>query len=233
MDRIFKQIIYGAIFIGAVFGAVFGAKFIQGLQIIPAPIEVIENSKNIQIVEWLEAESSKNSLLSDYIIRLYNPDDKQGAEKIEYSIGEFSGATYLLPLEKKIIVISGERRNLKEKDFSVNIVKMKDFSKENDAELDISEKKYLSEDSELGGSSVSASIFNKSKYDFSVVDIDVILYNLQKQPVAVVSSKINTLLSGQEQSFKVFWPYIIKDDVAEIFIQVSSNIIDNDNAKIN
>lgn len=196
----------------------------------PLPPEIIKNIKEIKITGWQEIKSSRNSLLSDYIIELYNPDEKQGAEKIKYSIGDTKGETYLLPLQKKIIIASAERKNLHQENFKMEEVIMADFSKEESAELEIFEKKYVAEDKEVEGSSVSAAVSNKGKYDFSVVDIDIILYDMQKNPAAVLSSRVNMLLSGQEQNFKVFWPYFIKESIGEVFIQVSSNIIDRDNA---
>jgi len=236
MNRLSKQIIYGFIFIALITGAVLlGAYLIKLAGNQPPPyIDINPNnqSQEIQITNFQGIKSSKNSLLSDYIIELYNPRDNQGAKKISYTMGDTKDKSYLLPLEKKIVIITGEQKNLTEDDFIVNETLWVDFPKQESAELLVQEKKYLAEDKEINGSSVSASIYNKSKYDLAVVDADIIIYDLQESPIAVLHSQINKLFSGQEQSFKVFWPYFINKNAGEVFIQVSSNIMDTDNTKI-
>lgn len=231
--RLIKQILYGFLFIAFIAAAVWLGVFIvkRSNRAVPK-IEITDEKKEIQIASLKEIKSAKGSAFSDYIVELANLSDKFGAENIKYSFGKSQGETYLLPLEKKFVIAVGENCKLSESEFKFGDILWVEFSNTESSGLIAQSKKYDAEDKETGGSSVSAIILNKSKYDFSNVDVSVIIYDFDGNPVAVNYSQINTLLSGEERLAKVFWPNYIDKNIADIFIQASSNIMKEDNIRV-
>jgi len=233
-NRLTKQIIYGIFFIafiGGIFGLGYGAiKIIQNRGNDITPVEI--NSENISVTSFEEIRSPRSKMLSDYVIELTNSSDSYGASKIKYSINETKGETYLLPLEKKIEIVIAEVRNLEEEDFKIKDVLWIEFSKKESADLVAQNKDYKSKDKEMYGSSISATIINKGKYDLAKVEVNVVVYNFKNEPIAAVYSQVNTLPAGEERAVKNFWPFYIEEDASNILVQASSNIMDKDNIKI-
>lgn len=232
--RLLKQILYGFLFIFFISAAIGLGVFVVKKSNQPdLPPVIVDNSKKeIQIVSFREIKSAKGDNFSDYIIELANSSDKFGAEKIKYSFGKTRKEAYLLPLEKKFVIVIGEGKGLGEDDFKFGDIFWVKFSNTESSGLVAQSKRYDAEDKEAGGSSVSAVIFNKSKYDFSKIDFSAIIYDVNNNPVAVNYSEANTLLSGEERMIKIFWPKPINENIADIFIQVSSNIMNKDNIRI-
>jgi len=225
MSRIAKQIIYGIIFIAILAGLIIlcMSSPTEDDSII-TPIE--SQKQNLQILSFNEVASS-TGLRSDYVIKIYNPNNSYGASIIKYSLNMQKDRTYILPLEKKNIIIINEKKRLEEKDFSINEIIWVEINKEKSADLLVHNKQYNADD----GSLVTATVFNKSDYDFLKVDVDIILYDSNEDPIAVSYSQLDNVLSLEKRSFESVWPQRISGDVANVYIQASSNIMDEENIK--
>lgn len=232
MNRLTKQIIYGVIFIAMVAGAVllagYAIKKMSAPDIIPP---IVNNKDSIQIKSFQEIPS-ENGKTSDYAVELYNPSEDYGVLKAKYSFSKTKGEIYILPLEKKYEIILKEEKKLSEENFKIGETVWVEISKEKSAGLAAQNKRYESFDQSVGGSSVSAVILNKSENDYKKVDINILLFDLDSNLAAVSYTKIDDLLSEQERSFKIFWPFQISKGMGNILIQASSNIMDPDNTKI-
>ena len=112
MNRITKQIIYGLIFIAVLGGLIIACVSSKTENEIPV-ISVESQRQNLQILSFNEVVSS-TGLKSDYVIRVSNPNNSFGASMIKYSLETQKGKTYILPLEKKYIVIVNEKKRLQE-----------------------------------------------------------------------------------------------------------------------
>ncbi len=224
MNRITKQIVYGLLFI-AIFAGLITLIFSRTEDdTIIIPIE--SQRQNLQILSFNEVPSS-TGLRSDYVIRIENPNNSFGASVIKYSLETQKGETYILPLEKKYIVIVNEKKRLEEKDFSINEIVWVETDQGEKDDLLVQNKQYNAD----SGSSVSATVFNKGDYDFLKVDVNVILYNSNEEPIAVSYSELDNVFSHEKRSFEIMWPQQISGDVSNIYIQASSNIMDNDNVR--
>jgi len=225
MNRITKQIIYGLIFIAVLGGLIIACVSSKTENEIPV-ISVESQRQNLQILSFNEVVSS-TGLKSDYVIRVSNPNNSFGASMIKYSLETQKGKTYILPLEKKYIVIVNEKKRLQEKDFSIDELVWVETNQKASDDLLVQNKKYQ-DDENL----VSATIANNGDYDFLKVDINIILYNSNEEPVAVSYSELDNVLSREKRSFETMWPQSIDGDVANIYIQASSNVMDESNIKI-
>ncbi|MFH1175727.1 MAG: hypothetical protein V1698_03330 [bacterium] len=233
-NRLSKQIFYGILFIFLVVCAVGLGYFlifkIGQDKIIP--LDLTGGKKEIQVESFKEIASAKSGKLSDYLVELRNPNENLGAQKIKLVLGKTKKEAYLLPLEKKFAVIIGESKKLSEGDLKITETVWVDFSKEESAGLAAQNKKFEAKDETIKGSSVSAVILNRGKFDLQKVEVDIIVYNFAGEPIAINCAQIDLLLSGEERAFKVFWPNYLSEDAGNFSAQISSNIMDKENIKI-
>ena len=226
MSRTTKQIFYGLIFIAILTGFIIICAIPQ-IEDDVSDVSTESQRQNLQILSFNEVPSS-TGLRSDYAIRIYNPNNSFGASAIKYSMDSQKGKTYILPLEKKYIIIINEKKCLKEENFSIGeVVWVKTSS--NESENLVAQNKQYSGDEK---SAVSATVFNESDYDFLKVDIGVILYNADEDPIAVSYSQLDNVLSREKRFFETIWPQRLNDNVSNIYIQVSSNVMDEENKKV-
>jgi len=73
-----------------------------------------------------------------------------------------------------------------------------------------------------------ANVINRSRFDFTEVDVTVLLYDAAGKTVGAGSTVVRTLLAGEERGFVVDWPFAVPGAVrAQAFI--GTNIFSNEN----
>ena len=94
--------------------------------------------------------------------------------------------------------------------------------------LPFREKSYVAR-SENGLPSVSAILTNATTYDFDKIDVKVVLFGENNEPVAVNVSDRRTMRSGEEQRFRLFWNTPITKEVINQDFKATTNIFDSQN----
>jgi len=226
MNRITKQILYGIIFVIILMGIIIVCVFPKTEDNI-SDVPTESQRQNLRILSFDEIPSS-TGLRSDYAIKIFNPNNSFGASVIKYSMDSQKGKTYALPLEKKYIIIVNEKKGLEEENFSIGEIIWVRISNSESENLIAQNKQYSGDEK----SAVSATISNESDYDFLKVDIDVILYNTNDDPIAVSYSQLDNVLSHEKRFFETMWPQRLNDNVSNVYFQVSSNIMDEENKRV-
>ena len=180
----------------------------------------------------------------DVMMKIKNPNDRFGAEKFKFYfqlkdasgkiIAERLGEKFILPSEEKYVVEVGletaEDPALAE--VAISDYAWKEFSEYvEEPQVNIFQKKYDLVSGGVGFSKLSALVRNESYYDFNVIKINVILRDGNKMPVALNSTEMRTVHSGEERDFVLIWPASFPGDVDvdKIDIEAEADVFDNQN----
>lgn len=180
----------------------------------------------------------------DVMMKIKNPNDRFGAEKFRFDfllkdnfgkiIAERRGERFILPSEEKYVVEVGLATE--EEPASVEVAisdyTWKEFSEYvEEPQINIYQKKYDLVSGGAGFSKFSALIRNESYYDFNVIKINVILRDGNKKPVALNSTEMRTVHSGEERDFALIWPTSFPGDVDvdKIDVEAETDVFNNQN----
>jgi len=148
---------------------------------------------------------------------------------------ERNGTSYLLPNSYDYIIISSLKTDKTPVKAELNIIKEGQKwasvdSKYNDLSLSLPfrEKIYIAKDAN-GFPAVSAILTNATTYDFDKIDVKVVLYDVNNEPIAVNVSDRRTMRSGEEQLFRMFWNAALSKEVFNINFIATTNIFDSQN----
>ncbi len=159
----------------------------------------------------------------DYLIKF---EDENGA-----LIGEKKGNSFILPGEKKYIIENNVPLDKSPAKAELIIsgsqwVEFQDIYES--PNIQIIKKTYDEITSGVGFSEVKGLLENMSPYDFTTIKIDVILKDVSGNVLAVNSTRMNTVMSGENRDFRVFWPARFSGDVRSVEAQFDVNIFDSD-----
>ncbi|MDQ1284157.1 MAG: hypothetical protein QG620_505 [Patescibacteria group bacterium] len=177
----------------------------------------------------------------DFWAMLENPNGTLGTGKFRYEaifkdaegrvISQKTGESFILPGEKKYIVennilspdrpVSAEIK-LKEAEW----VEFIDFFEE--PNLKVINKKYEQITSGVGFSQAVGLLKNESPYDFDLITIRVVLRDASGKVLAVNSTEMRTVRSGDERGFEVDWPGSFPGDVSAVDVQPEVNIFSSE-----
>ncbi len=148
---------------------------------------------------------------------------------------EKSGTSYLLPESDDYIIISSLKTDKNLVKVELNIVKegqkwVSVSSAYNNLSLSLpfSEKIYIAGD-ENNVPSVSAILMNATTYDFDKIDIKVVLYDENNEPVAVNVSDQRTMRSGEKRFFRLSWNATLAKSIFSQDFKATANIFDSQN----
>lgn len=171
----------------------------------------------------------------DYAAAVKNPNSAYGTSNVAYDlvgrnqenneVWRVSGSFYILPGQMRHIVVPqlvidegiSVQMDIRSAEWQAATLPIPQFT--------VRRQSISAEN----GTSVEAIVFNESDYDFDRVDVSVILYDAQGNPIGAARSDIRTFLSRTERSFKVTWPANITIDAQRADIQVTTNIFENSN----
>lgn len=148
---------------------------------------------------------------------------------------ERSGTSYLLPDSEDYIIISSIKSDKSPVKAELNITKegqkwVSVSSVYNDLSLSLPFRgKRYDARNENGFSSVSAILKNATTYDFDKIDIKVVLYDENEEPIAVNVSDQRTMRSGEERLFRLFWNIEPPKVVFSQDFKATTNIFDPQN----
>lgn len=176
----------------------------------------------------------------DLLGKVENPNNNFGSSIFEYQFNfkdesgnifySKKGSSFILPGEKKYIVennvpISKKPATL---DFEILSTEWKEFNSfyEKPAMKIINKRYDESANGPIFGEAVGI-LKNESPFDFNVIKIKVILRNSEDKILALNSTEMRTVKSGEEREFKAIWSSRFPGVVAKMEIQNEINIFDS------
>ena len=165
-----------------------------------------------------------------YVFKVYDESNDLILEK--------RGKSYIMPREKKYIVeIVSFDKVPKKVELEFDEAEWRRFKKDGDsatiedlnlpvfnARLDLTQKDSYS-------ARVDGTVYNQTKFDLATIDINVAVYDLKGNPIAVNKTQKNTVRSQEGRFFEVVWPAlsISNDKDARIDVQAYTNIFSDSN----
>lgn len=208
-----------------------------------APEPPPSQTKPIEVI-WEKVINSDIGVY-DLAAKINNPNLTWGVAEFKYDfkaldsngivVIEQRGTSYLLPESYDYIIISSIKSDKNLVTAKLNIIKegqkwasVGDNYNNLSLSLPFRNIKYETRD-ENGLPVASAILTNATTYDFDKIDIKVVLYDENKEPVAVNVSDRRTMRSGEEQLFRLFWTRAPQKEVFGRDFKATANIFDSQN----
>lgn len=175
----------------------------------------------------------------DFYSLVSNPNNLFGSSKINYKItikdssgavlAQKEGENYILPGERKYIVETGFKSSVTpvSSEFAITSVEWSQFSEYKRPEIEVVNKNYSEISSGVGFAEAKGLLKNKSPYDFEYIKIEVILKDTAGAVVALNSTSMRTVKSGEERDFRAFWPTRFPGNVQNMEAQVEVDVFDS------
>ncbi|HRY82339.1 MAG TPA: hypothetical protein P5232_01335 [Candidatus Moranbacteria bacterium] len=177
----------------------------------------------------------------DFYAKISNPNAAFGNKNFDYeitfkdSIGNVvaskKGSSFVLPGEEKYVVennidspsepFSGELKIA-----TSDWVKFEDYYERPD--IQIINKNYSEISGGTGFANAQGLLRNRSPFDFESIKIQVILKDLNGEVLALNSTEMKTVKSGEDRDFKVFWPSSFPGAVSVMEAQAEVNIFNSE-----
>lgn len=201
--------------------------------------EIVSQDK----ITVMEAGFVESGVAGSYDIyaEVHNPNQMFGSEKFEYTfiakdatgqeIGSFSDSNFILPGETKYIVKNNFNINIAPASINVVIgkttwVETSEFYEK--PQLRVINKKYNLITSGIEYAEAFGLLKNDSLMDFAVINLEIILKNAEGKVVALNSTEMKVVKTGEGRDFRVFWPNKFPGDVASMEVQPEVNIFSSE-----
>jgi hypothetical protein len=170
---------------------------------------------------------------------ILNPNKDYGSSSFDYifdlkdasgtSLSKRGGTSFIFPGEKKYIVELGVDLSARPAKIELEIknIAWKDFSGVQKPQLSIVNKSFNETDQDSGLSDAIGILRNESPFDFNEIKVQAIIKDKDEKIIALNSTKINTVQSGENREFKFLWTNKIVG-AGNMEIQVETNIFKND-----
>jgi hypothetical protein len=173
--------------------------------------------------------------------KIYNPNNIFGSGNFEYEFrakdeaGEIiltkKNSSFILPGESKYVI----ENNIEIAKFpaSIEIVIIKtDWTEFKDQyekpQIKVVNKQYGQIVSGAGFSEASGLLKNESPFDFAVIRVVVMLRNSSNNIIALNSTEVRTVRSGENRGFRSLWTNGFVGDVVGVDVQTEVNVFDVD-----
>lgn len=200
---------------------------------------VLKAQSDIRIISTGFLESG---VVKQYDIygEIENPNGDLGSSKFEYSfslkdsegnvVASKTGTGFILPGEKKYLVENNVEAASVPAAVELEIkntqwIKFEGYEK---PQLKIVNKNYQVIDSGVGSSEATGILRNETPFEFSVINLKVILKNSEQKIIALNSTVINSVRSSESREFRAFWPNRFSGEVADMEVQTDVNIFDSE-----
>jgi len=176
----------------------------------------------------------------DFWAEIMNPNNTFGSSNFKYkiSIKDASGNVlaqreavgFILPGERKYVVennigAEGVPASAEMEILDSTWVEFNEFYER--PQVKIVNKNYNEVTSGVGFSEAKGLLKNESPYDFSLIKLQVILRNTEGYVIALNSTEMRTVKSGEDREFKVLWPNQFPGIVSNMEAQAEVNIFDS------
>lgn len=168
-----------------------------------------------------------------------NPNKDYGSSNFDYifdlkdangvSLAKTEGTGFIFPGEKKYLIELGIKTSSYpvKADLEIKNISWKDFSGVQKPQLAIVNRNFNETDQELGISSAIGVLRNESPFDFNEIKVQAIIKDSFGKIIALNSTKMNTVRSGEKREFKFLWANIIAG-AGNMEVQAETNIFRND-----
>lgn len=177
----------------------------------------------------------------DFYAEVTNPNAIFGSKKFDYLIdfkdssgqviASRKGSSFILPGERKYVVENNIDSAHAAASFNFEISNP-EWAEFNDyyekPNIQIVNKNYNKISGGAGFSEAVGLLKNESTFDFEIIKIQVILKDNDGNIVALNSTQMKTVKSGEERDFKVFWPNSFSGTVGNMETQAEVNVFDSD-----
>ncbi len=177
----------------------------------------------------------------DFYAQIFNPNAVFGSKKFNYKLelkdssGKIivskSGSNFILPGERKYIIV--DNIEILDKHVSTNFkIIDSDWIEFNNyyasPNVEIVNKNYSEVSEGTNFSRAKGLLKNDSPYDFNLIKIEVILKNTNGKILALNSTEMKTVNSGEQRDFTLFWPNRFPGSVDKMETQTEVNIFKSD-----
>ncbi|KKP71177.1 MAG: hypothetical protein UR69_C0001G0001 [Candidatus Moranbacteria bacterium GW2011_GWE2_35_2-] len=193
----------------------------------------------IEIVESGFVYGGNNKF--DAFAKIKNPNHQYGSSFFEYHfilkdsggniVGEKKESGFILPYETKYIIETNIESNQSPVELEVIISneQWEEFSGYEEPALGIYNKRFSDSEGGVFTAEAAGLMRNDSYFDFGSIKVNIILRNEQEDVVAVNTSVLNTIKSGEEREFRVTWPYRFDFSVRNFEAEAEADVYDADN----
>lgn len=198
------------------------------------------------IIEDLVVEKSgfvENGIVNkvDLYGKVYNPNSVFGSSKFQYEfnikdgdgqlIASKKGSSFILPGESKYIVennIDTDRMpvSIELKIVDAGWVEFRDQYEK--PQIKIVNKQYNQINSGIGFSEAMGLLKNESPFDFNVIKISIILKDSSDNVVALNSTEMRTVRSGENRDFRSLWLNRFPGEVANVEVQSEIDVFSSE-----
>ncbi len=173
----------------------------------------------------------------DFYAYITNPNTTFGSKKFTYTLkfknlaGEVimtkNESGFILPMERKYLII--ENINLPSQPANIDLkVDSSDWIKFNTyykaPNIAIVNKRYKEVSNGINFAEAYGLLKNHSPYDFNSIKVKIILKDAEGKIVALNSTQMNTVNSGEQRDFKLFWPNRFNGSVSNMEAQAEVDI---------
>jgi len=176
----------------------------------------------------------------DFYGEVSNPNHDFGSNEFQYSfkikdslgnvITVKSGRTFILPGEKKYILENNVESAVvpASVELEVRDPSWIEFVGYEKPQLKIVNKNYTKISSGVGFGEAIGLLKNESPFDFSLIKIQVVLKDAENKVLALNSTEIRTVKSGENREFRALWLNNFSGTVGNMEVQAEVNVFDSD-----
>ena len=145
-------------------------------------------------------------------------------------LNQFSGRSFILPGEKKYLIATNVPVEATPGEITLTIseVKWEEFVNYEKPQLKIINRNYQETSGGISFSEAFGLLKNESPFDFSTIKINVILKDSVGRIVALNSTIINTVKTGESRDFKATWPSKFSGEVQDMELQTEVNVFNSE-----
>jgi hypothetical protein len=178
----------------------------------------------------------------DVLGKIYNPNDTEGASNFKYTItlkdeaGNVlttkEGTSYILPQETKSLMEIGLESDVTPKTATLSLddITWERFSGYQERpNINIYQKRYNQIAGGVGFGEAFGLVSNESPFDFRTLVVKVILRDGEGKALAVNSTEMRTITSGEERDFRLLWPEAFPGSVEQVEMEVDADYYHADN----
>ncbi|OGI31155.1 MAG: hypothetical protein A2271_04940 [Candidatus Moranbacteria bacterium RIFOXYA12_FULL_35_19] len=177
----------------------------------------------------------------DFYAKISNPNAVFGNKNFSYEINfKDSSGNIIASKNNKGFILPGEEKYIVENNLDSPVnpassefkivssewVKFEDYYERPD--IQIINKNYSEISGGVGFASAQGLLRNRSPYDFESIKIQVILKDSTGNILALNSTEMKTIKSGEDRDFKVLWPSNFPGAVSAMEAQAEVNIFNSD-----
>lgn len=169
-----------------------------------------------------------------------NPNNDFGSGNFSYEfrikdlagviLNKFSGKSFILPGEKKYLIATNVPTETIPGgiDLVVSEVKWEEFVNYEKPQLKIINRNYQETNSGIGFSEAFGLLKNESPFDFSTIKINIILKDSTGKILALNSTILNTVKTGESRDFKAIWLSKFSGEVEDLEFQAEVNVFNSE-----